>query len=284
MVRSTRLRDWFTFLSFLLEQIVPQDLQNLNKQIKQARENEDFFETDLQTWIFLLKEFKQQMSTTSTTINIEEDQTKPLIYQIRMTSSTSDTKPTKINEYQRSDSAPDAPYASICNDRFEYFHGNAKIDKDGLLVTNGNDSFFGTEVRGQMEYSTGKHCLQFRIENNPSKVLIFIGIISKTAKMGGNLFVSSSVYGWGDYNDYFIAGERQKPDSDVFFSHTREKDVIELVLDCSRRKLRYKNERQQKKQELYIDINKCPFPWQLYISLGGQGDQISLLRSSTSTH
>ena len=95
--------------------------------------------------------------------------------------------------------------------------------------------------------------------------------------MGGNLFVPSSIYGWSDYNDYFIAGQRQKVDNDVLFSYTREKDVIELVLDCSKRKLRYKKERQQKKQELDIDINKCPFPWQLYISLiGGQGDQISL--------
>ena len=78
--------------------------------------------------------------------------------------------------------------------------------------------------------------------------------------MDGNLFVPSSVYGWGDHNDYFIAGQRQKVDNDVLFSYTREKDVIELVLDCSKRKLRYKNERQQKKQELDIDINKCPFP------------------------
>ncbi|CAF1351961.1 unnamed protein product [Adineta ricciae] len=198
-----------------------------------------------------------------------------------MTSSSADTN---NNEYHRSDSTSDTPYTSICNDRFEYCYGNATIDQNGLLVTNGNESFFGTEVRGRMEYSTGKHSLHFRIENNPSKILIFIGIISKTAKMGGNLFIPSSVYGWGDYNDYFIVGQRQKVDSDVLFSYTREKDVIELVLDCSKHQLCYKNERLQKKQKLDIDINKCPFPWQLYISLGGQGDQISLLRSTTNTH
>ena len=102
-------------------------------------------------------------------------------------------------------------------ERFDRCYGNAHIEKQGQLVTNGNDSFFGTEVRGKHEYLSGRHQLRFRIENNPSKIWIFIGIISKDAPMGGNLFTSSSVYGWGDYNDYFLAGQRQKNKWRCFF-------------------------------------------------------------------
>ena len=127
-------------------------------------------------------------------------------------------------------------------------------------MTDGNDSFFGTEIRGNFEYSFGKHRFRLRIENNHSKIWMFIGIISKVAHMGGNLFTSSSVYGWGDYDDYFLAGERQRNTSDVFFIHTHEKDIIELTLDCIKRIIYYKNERSDKRQELNIDTNKCPFP------------------------
>ena len=75
-------------------------MQSLTKRVSQAGKNEDFCETDLQTWTFLFNEVKQQMNTTtSATINIEEDQTKPLIYDIRMTSSSLNIN---INERHRS--------------------------------------------------------------------------------------------------------------------------------------------------------------------------------------
>jgi hypothetical protein len=81
----------------------------------------------------------------------------------------------------------------------------------------------------------------------------------------------------------FLVGHRQKTDSDVFFIHTRENDIVELMLDCTKKIIRYKIERTQKSEELSINMNKCPFPWQLYISLGGRGDQIRLLNNTCIT-
>jgi hypothetical protein len=101
--------------------------------------------------------------------------------------------------------------------------------------------------------------------------------------MGGNIFALSSIYRWGDYNDYFLAGQRQKPSGDVYCIHTQENDIIELILDCAKRTIRYTNERSQQSQELNIDMNKCSFPWQLYISLGGRGDQLRLLSATTTS-
>ncbi len=63
--------------------------------------------------------------------------------------------------------------------------------------------------------------------------------------------------------------------------HIRENDIIELMLDCKKRRIRYTIERSGKSQEITIDRNKCSFPWQLYISLGGRGDQIIRLNTTT---
>jgi hypothetical protein len=266
-----------------VEQAVSQELQNLTKEIAIAREDDGFFETDLQHWTSILEKAKHQLKAVSLSAEMKEDKTIPLVYQLQIVSSPSKLTSletivkTKSNYYE-------IELDSIVSDEtFDRCYGNAKIEQHGRLVTNGTDSFFGTEIRGKAEYSTGIHVIRFRIENNPSKIWIFIGIITKGARMGENLFTSSSVYGWGDYNDYFLAGHRQKTDSDVFFIHTRENDIVELMLDCTKKIIRYKIERTQQSEELSIDMNKCPFPWQLYISLGGRGDQIRLLNNKRIT-
>jgi hypothetical protein len=266
-----------------VEQAVSQELQNLTKEIAIAREDDGFFETDLQHWTSILEKAKHQLKAVSLSAEMKEDKTIPLVYQLQIVSSPSKLTSletivkTKSNYYE-------IELDSIVSDEtFDRCYGNAKIEQHGRLVTNGTDSFFGTEIRGKTEYSSGIHVIRFRIENNPSKIWIFIGIITKGARMGENLFTSSSVYGWGDYNDYFLAGHRQKTDSDVFFIHTRENDIVELMLDCTKKIIRYKIERTQQSEELSIDMNKCPFPWQLYISLGGRGDQIRLLNNKRIT-
>lgn len=260
-----------------IEHSVSQELQHISQRIKKAKEDDDFFETDLRNWMSILEKIKHELKTTLLSNDIKEDKTLPLIYQIQFLSSSSKANSeNKVNHHQiESD-------IMIPNERFERCYGNAKIEDNGHLVTNGNDSFLGTEIRGRADYSFGKHRLLLRIENNPSKILICIGIISKITRMGGNLFTSSSAYGWGDYDDYFLAGQRQKNSGDLHFNHTKENDIVELILDCTKQTIRYTNERNKKSQELHIDTNKCPFPWQLYISLGGRGDQIRLLNTITS--
>lgn len=264
-----------------VEQAVSQELEILTQQIKTAREDDDFFETDLQHWKSILEKVKHQLKTVSLLNNIKEDKTVPLIYQMQILSSSS--KMTSLDSGDKNESI----YYQIESDmmvsseKFDRCYGNAKIEQNGQLVTNGNDSFFGTEIRGKAEYSSGMHEIRLRIDNNPSKTWIFIGIISKGTRMGGNLFASSSVYGWGDYDDYFLAGQRQKESGDVVFIHTRENDIIELILDCTKKKIRYTIERNRTTQQLTVDTKKCPFPWQLCICLGGRGDQISLVNNIT---
>jgi hypothetical protein len=246
------------------------DVDKLTERLKKARQDQMLSEEELQDWISLSERVKQQLITRSPAVGITENP-------IQSTRSPFHVFPSVKH---RSNSARTDTNISVCTDRFEYCHGNAKIEDNGCLITNGSDSFFGTEIRGRLEYSSGSHLLRFQIENNPSKIWIFIGIVAKITDMGANLFTQSSVYGWGDYNDYFLAGERQKDDSDVFSIYTQEKDIIELTVNCSTRTITYENKDRQKRQKLHIDTTKCPFPWQLYISLGGRDDQIRLLDAS----
>jgi hypothetical protein len=254
-----------------------EELQHLTQRIRKAREDDDFFEIDLRYWISILEKLQDQLTTASLSGEVKEDKKSPLIYQIQISSSSEGSSRNRSNHRQLESNMV------VSDDRFDRCYGNAKIEENGHLVTNGNDSFFGTEIRGKVEYSFGKHRLRLRVDNNPSKVWIFIGIISKVTLMGGNIFALSSIYRWGDYNDYFLAGQRQKPSGDVYCIHTQENDIIELILDCAKRTIRYTNERSQQSQELNIDMNKCSFPWQLYISLGGRGDQLRLLSATTTS-
>ena len=220
------------------------------------------------------------MKNVSTLNNIKENTSLPLVYAIEMVPSPVKMIVSETTDKVESNYYQIEPDAINSYDRFDRCYGNAKIEQNGLVVINGSDSFFGTEIRGKIEYISGQHELRLQIVDNPSKVWIFIGIISKEARMGNNLFTSSSVYGWGDYNDYFLAGHRQKTSSDVLYTRTLEGDIIQLIIDCTKQKLCYKNERSGKSQEICVDTNKCPFPWQLYLSLGGRGDQINLCSTS----
>jgi hypothetical protein len=281
--KSEFRKSYFLFFMnrLIVEQAESEELQNLTKEIAIACENDGFFETDLQHWTSILEKAKHQLKAVALSAEMKEDKTVPLVYQLQIVSSSSKlisletVVKTKSNYYEIE------PDSIVSDEKFDRCYGNGKIQQHGHLVTNGTDSFFGTEIRGKAEYSSGVHEIRFQIENNPSKIWIFIGIITKGARMGGNLFTSSSVYGWGDYNDYFLAGHRQKTNSDVFFIHTRENDIVVLMLDCIERTIRYTIERTQQSEQLSIDMNKCPFPWQLFISLGGRGDQIRLLNNIT---
>ena len=261
----------------LLERNISQQLETLTKETEIAREDQSFFESELQQWTLTLEKLRQQLKSISLSIDVKVNTKIPLIYPIEIVSTPSKLIVTEAIDKSESNYYELESDMVSSDERFDRCYGNGKIEQQGQLVTNGKNSFFGTEIRGYLEYSFGKHELRFRIENNPSKIWIFIGIISKDAPMGGNLFTSSSVYGWGDYHDCFLAGYRQKTSGDVFFVHVREDDIIQFTIDCTNKIIRYTIERTNKSEELCVDTNKCPFPWQLYISLGGRGDQIRLL-------
>ncbi|CAF3585438.1 unnamed protein product [Rotaria sp. Silwood1] len=163
----------------------------------------------------------------------------------------------------------------IFNEIFEQYIGDIQIEDKGNVASHGT-SINGGEVRGKNEYTSGKHRLRFKIEK--SSTWIFIGIISKTTPMKENSYKSLTSYGWVS-QDHSYAGGWARKKNDIFstYNNLLENDVIELVIDVTTQTLHYTNQRMNKPQEMTVDINKCPLPWQILINLSGYNDRIRLI-------
>ncbi|CAF3489104.1 unnamed protein product [Rotaria sp. Silwood1] len=258
-------------LSNIHKRTVSQELNFLNERIKKAREKDDFFETDLINWISILNRLRDELMNVSLSNSIQEDTSAPLIYQLKLLTTSSKFNDKIMFPYREIDSQ-----MITSGDVFEHCLNGANIDDHGRLVEH-SDWDCTVEVRGKVDYSSGTHQFRFQIEKNPRRTWIFFGIISKSQPMKKYSYESPSAYGWADYNDYFLNGIRQNNETGTLFHHTVENDIVALVFDCTNRKIYYKNERSQKSQQLDIDINKCPFPWQLHINIYGRGDRVRLL-------
>jgi hypothetical protein len=219
-----------------------------------------------------LDQLKQELTNISLSTKFIEDQSAPLIYELKLTTTTTSefNDKTTFKHHQIESTMRDS------GDIFKDCLDGAKIKDNGRLIV--HDKLNNpVEVRGKFEYSSGIHRFRLQIEKNPLGTWIFFGIISKSMPMTKNSYESSSSYGWADYNDFFLAGIRQNNQTTGQFSHTLENDIISLVFDCDNQMISYTNERSQNTHQLKIDINKCPFPWQLHINLFGQDDQVRLL-------
>jgi len=202
---------------------------------------------------------------------IEENQAAPLIYQLKLVTTSSEFNDKSMFKHHQIGSK-----MTTSEDIFERCRDGAKIEDNGRLVVH-NESDCPVEVRGKVGYSSGIHRFRLQIEKNPLRTWIFFGIISKSILMRPNSYESSSAYGWADYNDFFLAGIRQNNQTTGQFSHTLENDIITLVFDCDNQKISYTNERTEYTHQINIDISKCPFPWQLHINLFGEDDRVRLL-------
>ena len=58
-------------------------------------------------------------------------------------------------------------------------------------------------------------------------------------------------------------------------------DIIILIFDCDQRKISMINERTNIKHELSVNIDHCPFPWQLHINLYEPNSRVRILPTSS---
>ena len=210
-------------------------LKELTDELQQGRVNKDFIETDLVAWKNKLNQLKEEVINPPPVL-VREDYTK-LIPKIRV----------------------NVVYAQ---EVFERSSGNADFEENGKVVYVKNNSDIYTEVRGKYEYTTGQHTLSFKVEELTGWILF--GIISKSTPLQIHSYTSSSCYGWyNGPNFVYAAGQHIcGPNNDV-----AQNDVVHLIINCDERLIRLTNERTNQTMELQIDLQKCPFPWQLHLNL-----------------
>jgi hypothetical protein len=227
---------------------VKQKLQLLSNELRQGREENDFSEIDLRQWTQKLEELKKELLY-PITIAIQED-SAPLVTNICI-------------------DLQDTP------DVFERICGNAEIKENGRLIV--KDSSTGhTEIRGKREYNIGIHTLRFRVEQLAQNGWIFFGVITKSEPMRVDSYSSPSNYGWGNLNQTYVGGQCAGEQAIEIIQH----DIIVLLINCDQRKIELKNERLIRTIKLSVDMNKCPFPWQLHLNLFAPNTHVRILDSS----
>jgi hypothetical protein len=225
---------------------VKQKLQILSNELRQGREDNDFSEIDLRKWTQKLEELKTELLN-PVNITIREDST-PLITNIGI-------------------DCQDA------TDVFERVCSNAQIKENGRLAVGTGEH---TEIRGKREYNTGRYTLRFGVEQLVQNGWIMFGIISKSESMKNTSYTSPSTYAWSNRNQIYANGLYKGEDT----LEITQNDIIILTLDCDQRKIELKNKRMNRGIELSVDINKCPFPWQLHLNLLVANTRVRILNPS----
>jgi len=228
-------------------------LECLTQQLKNARDDDHFFETDLKEWIKKLDALKKDLITPQT-INIRYDNnTVSFISKIL------------INEV-----------AASSDECFEQALGNIQITNNGTVITHSQTSKYAS-VRGRCEYSVGEHRLRFVIDNMSLHKWLFLGVVSKSAPALVTGKPGKASYGFAGNNAVWCDGgitERL----DGYTSDFETNDTLELFINCDQRKLRLINERTQSTHILDVDIAKCPFPWKLTIGFYySPGERVRIL-------
>jgi len=225
-------------------------LQQLSEKLKESRENDNFIETDLQDWKKTLYNLKTDLTSPST-IFIKPHDTFSLVQSISINLSV------------------------VTNEEFEKVSDKEVRIKENGQVAVRDGTLSPTEVRGKNEYRSGRHEIRLRIEES-SGTWMFLGINSKITPLRCYSHTRKSAYGWSSNNYIWLKGSEQLNMSNPRIE-MKMNDMITLTLDCDNRKISMLNERTKAEHELIVDINNCPFPWQLHLNLYEPQDSVRIL-------
>ncbi len=236
------------------------DLHELAERLRKAREYDDYVETDLRTWAVKLEKLKCDFTTISPSARICEDSTKDFISSIYVAV----TKENLASE-----------------ERFGEVYRSIHIEDNGRVALLSGPESCIAYVRGKNEYSKGKHQIRFMMNKRTASFVMSFNIVPTI------LAISSSpsdgeyyAYGWETDDGLNI------PDSD-FGTEKNFQDLqgetsfeLQILLDCDNRKISYFNERTKNTHEMDVNIDLCPFPWQLEFYLFDVGDRVELVSST----
>ncbi|CAF1274546.1 unnamed protein product [Didymodactylos carnosus] len=164
------------------------------------------------------------------------------------------------------------------NEKFDQVHCNdIRIEENGLVAAHSNDKLEYCEVRGKNLYSTDIHRIKFTIEKMSNSNWIFIGIISQSTPLQSLSHSSPSFHGWTAGNRICLNSFDNENYGGYHDCKINNNDLIELLINCSNKKIQLLNKNTNRTNEIQVDIQKCPFPWQLHLNLVHYDDRVRLL-------
>ena len=234
----------------LFQQIDQWEQQSISEIRSQAQKKRDVLHRDLQK---RMAQIQERFKVISSQLRQAREENDFLENDLRLWR-------TNLKELSAKNSRPVGDQYS--SDVFDHVCGNAKIEENGQLIVKNNPGGH-TEIRGKNEYASEQHYLRFRVEKLLPAQWISFGVLTKSAALVLSSYSSPSSYSWSNQQQTYIGGVCT---SSHKFDIT-EGDLIVLSLNCAERKIVLKNERTQATQQLSVDLNKCPFPWQFHLNL-----------------
>ncbi|CAF3027549.1 unnamed protein product [Rotaria sp. Silwood2] len=230
---------------------IKKSLGLLTEQLNKARVDDEFVETDIKEWKERLEKLKKEMNAPQS-IKIQQDNNMTgFISKILINKNLSTI------------------------DIFEKIQGSVRIEDNGQVIIH-DQTISDSAVRGRCEYSSGQHRFRFKIEQLDGNKWSFFGIVSKDTAIQPSSYFAPTTYGWAGKNQVYLNGV-QNIGFDGYKSDMEINDVLELFVDCDRRRIRLTNERTHSTCELDVNVTKCPFPWQLSFCLTYPRDRIRFL-------
>ena len=228
-------------------------LRQLSDKLKEAQEEDNFVETDLQDWKKSLDRLKENLTSPPTFSLTRHDRN----------SSVQDITLNCVEE----------------NDLFERVSDSKiRIEDDGKKATHNGSTNCAVEIRGKKEYTTGCHTIILQIEECTG--WMFMGINSKSTPLQNQSYNSISAYGWSSNNYLWTKGTGQANTFAPSFQ-LKKSDLVSVTFDCDTRKMSVTNLRTKGKYEVDVDIGCCPFPWQLHVIIYERNNRVRILPSSS---
>lgn len=231
--------------------VIAKELVQISEEMKRSRENEDFIEVHLMTWKNKLEKLKKELEATQFIIKVQENQSETLVRTLVVK-------------------------AYLPLERFDTTVGDIHIKEGGFVAIHRASNTHGT-IRGRYDYSSGSHQLQMKIEALKNK-WVFFGIVSGKDSMHTKIYDLPSVHGWDGYFQVAPGGKKIKsiPSCEYFW---QQDDIADFVLDCDQKAIRLTNTRTELTREISVDIERCPLPWRLLVSLIYTTDSVRLVPS-----
>jgi hypothetical protein len=224
-------------------------LRHLSGKLKEGREEDSFVETDLRGWKKSLDNLKENLLSPST-FSINRHDREPLVQNI---------------------------YLNLIgkNDIFErVFDNKVRIENEGRVAI--HDASIGyTEIRGKEEYASGRHEIRLCILQSADD-WTFLGINSKSTLLQDNSHWCKSACGWSNNNCLWLNRGNQSNTS-LPAIEMKTNDIITLIFNCDARKISMINQRTNGRYELDVNLENCPFPWQLHVILREPNSRVRIL-------
>ena len=247
---------------------------DIRRNLRSAREADDFSENDLAVWKKQLEELRLDI-TPPPSVKLVYDQSSP-IHLIKLEtekSSNNESITNKVPPPKTCSSTPDL------QEQFFQRYGPLNIGENGSVAKRIGSSSTLACFRGRLLYSKGCYLIRFRIEQSAKPYSIFFGCMSSQIPLKEDAFKCQHAVGWFGYNQVYEHGRCSTncQKYGYYSSDITNNDELHLIIDCDETQIKLIHVRLKKTCTLSVNPKLAPFPWQYLVVLCNADDSVRIL-------